>query len=182
MVNLTSTQIENIQINEGVIYTNYGETTEKHIAPTRGGGEFVVTETIRPIDFDGKKGKTKNTDVIEEINASLKVVTLGIDQDTLKLALIGNSTDGTAITSGDVGLVSSSKYLQNVTMFGKTTNDEYKKITLYNVLSEGGLSTGFKPKAEGSIELTFNATWDATDDTELLYQIEDITTFPEIST
>lgn len=179
MVNLTSTQLENIQINEGTVYANYGEVTEKLIAPTRGGGEFVVTELVRPIEFDGRKGKTKGTDAIEEMNASLKVVTLGIDQDTLKLALVGSATDGTAITSGDVGLIASAKYLVNVTMFGKTTKGEYKKITLYNALSEGGLTTGFKPKAEGEIELNFHATWDATDSDKLLYKIEDVPQFPE---
>lgn len=179
MINLTSTQLENIQINEGIVYANYGELTEKLIAPTRGGGEFVVTEVYRDIEFDGRKGKTKDMRAIEEINAMLKVTTLGVDQATIKLALTGSGTSGDAITSGNVGLIASAKYLTNVTMFAKTTKGEYKKITIYSALADNDFSLNAQPKAEGEIELEFSAHWDATDDTKLLYKIEDVTTFPE---
>ena len=45
ITNLTTKQIESIQIDEGVIFLDYGETTERLLAPTRGGGEFAATVT-----------------------------------------------------------------------------------------------------------------------------------------
>ena len=42
ITNLTTKQIESIQIDEGVIFLNYGETDERLLAPTRGGGEFAA--------------------------------------------------------------------------------------------------------------------------------------------
>lgn len=53
ITNLTTKQIESIQIDEGVIFLNYGETDERLLAPTRGGGEFAATVTVRDIEFDG---------------------------------------------------------------------------------------------------------------------------------
>ena len=66
ITNLTTKQIESIQIDEGVIFLNYGETDERLLAPTRGGGEFAATVTVRDIEFDGRHGKTTGTQVIEE--------------------------------------------------------------------------------------------------------------------
>ena len=44
--NLTKKEIEKIQIDEGVIVLDYGETTERPLAPCRGGGEFTATATL----------------------------------------------------------------------------------------------------------------------------------------
>ena len=55
VTNLTTKQIESIQIDESVIFLNYGEEDEQFLAPTRGGGEFAATVTVRDIEFDGKQ-------------------------------------------------------------------------------------------------------------------------------
>ena len=181
MVNLTQNQINKVQFNEGIVYANYGETSEKLIAPTRGGGEFVVTETIRDIEYDGMPGKTKGLQVVESIDATLKVTTLGVDQDTLILALSGATLANNVITNDEIGVVASAKYLTNVTMFCKLLDGTYKKITIYNAMHEGGLTLGAKPKGEAEIALEFNAHWNPLDFTDAIYQIEDVTNFPEVS-
>src|SRR5690554_5408512 len=84
---LTQEQIENIQIDYGIVFMNYGETDEKQLGPTRGGGEFVATATIRDIEFDGSKGKTKGMQVVDDITAQLNVTQLNTSMDTLKMAL-----------------------------------------------------------------------------------------------
>ncbi len=89
MGNLTQHQIENISFDEGLVYLNYGTPSEIMLGPLRGGAEFVANTKIRDIDFDGRKGKTKGMQVIEEVDASLKITTLLCDNDTLKLALPG---------------------------------------------------------------------------------------------
>ena len=48
VTNLTTKQIESIQIDESVIFLNYGEEDEQFLAPTRGGGEFAATVTGYP--------------------------------------------------------------------------------------------------------------------------------------
>ena len=41
LVNLSTDDIKKIQIDEGIVVINYGETDEKVLGPTRGGAEFV---------------------------------------------------------------------------------------------------------------------------------------------
>ena len=120
ITNLTTKQIESIQIDEGVIFLNYGETAERLLAPTRGGGEFAATVTVRDIEFDGRHGKTTGTQVIEEQGASLKVTTLCMSQENLALAIPTctiAADDGKTIKNPPTGVIGADKYLKNVTMF-----------------------------------------------------------------
>jgi len=183
-MSLTTAQIENIQIDYGIVYTNYGETDSRKIGPSRGGGEFSADQKIRDIDFDGMLGKTKGMQVVEEINASLKVAILDMSIQMLALAmpyatLVGDGTTtpySLTCKSTDVAILDSTSYLKNVTMFCKTVKGAYKKITLYNAMSEGKFGFKAKPKNEGEVELEFNAHWDPTDDTKDLFKIEDAAT------
>ena len=59
LVNLSTSDVNKIQIDEGVVIVNYGETGERILGPTRGGAEFTATPSIRDIEFDGRKGKLK---------------------------------------------------------------------------------------------------------------------------
>jgi len=86
---LTTEQIENIVIDAGVVYINYGEIGERILAPTRGGNGFVVERTIKDILYDGRKGKTKGMRRIIEENAKLTVALMDLSMDNLALALAG---------------------------------------------------------------------------------------------
>jgi len=86
---LTTEQIENIVIDTGVVYVNYGEEGERILAPVRGGNQFLVERTIRDIEFDGRRGKTKGMRRIVEENAKLVVGLMDISMDNLALALAG---------------------------------------------------------------------------------------------
>ncbi len=179
---LTQQQIENIQIDYGIVYVNYGEADQKQLGPTRGGGEFTVTKNIREIEFDGKKGKTKGVQVVDEINAMLKVTHLDTSMETLKLAMPYATLEGDGTTtpysisckSSNIGVIPDTAYLKNITMFAKTVKGEYKKITLYNALAENDFTLTAAPKAEGTIALEVYAHWDALDDNADLYKIEDV--------
>lgn len=182
-MNSTKEQIENIQIDYGIVFVNYGETDEKQLGPTRGGGEFVATATIRDIEFDGSKGKTKGMQVVDDITAQLNVTQLNTSMDTLKMALpfakYDDVTGKLSVGSDSVGVISDKAYLKNITMFAKTIKGEYKKITLYSALSENGVTLAAAPKAEGTIALNVFAHWDATDDTKDLFEIEDVESIVE---
>ena len=54
---LTAQQVENIQIDHGLIYVNYGETDERSNRPDEGGAQFVASAVIRDIEYDGRLGQ-----------------------------------------------------------------------------------------------------------------------------
>lgn len=167
-------KVEKIQINEGIIYLDFGETSQKLLAPCRGGGEFTVERNIRDIDFDGKQGKTMGTRIIDEENANLKVTVLDISIETIKLALPGTTATATKISNKENGLIATTDYLKNVTMFAQVVGGGYKKITLYNAMADAGLKIAATPKSEGTIEMSFAAHWDISDAENKLYDIEDV--------
>ena len=178
MINLSITQeqIEAIQIDYGIVYLDYGEIGEKLLGPTRGGGEFNVKASYRDIEFDGAKGKTKGMKVVEDINATLGVTLIDTSIDVLELAMPFTVRIGNILTAAgaSVGVIPGAAYRKNVTMFAKLISGLYKKITLYNALSEKDFSLAAKPKGESEVELELSAHWDATDDSSKLYQIEDV--------
>ena len=189
-MNLTQEQIENIQIDYGLVYINYGGIGEKQLAPTRGGGTFSVTKNIREIEYDGRKGKTKGMQVVDEINATLSVPLLCASMDNLALAMpwATYANGKLSAKSADLGVIKDSAYLSNITMFAKVIGGGYKKITLYNAMAENDFSLAAAPKAEGVIQLEVSAHWDAEDDAADLYDIEDVenisadTTGPTVTT
>lgn len=173
---LTQQQIENVQIDYGIVYANYGVAGERKLGPSRGGGEFSASGKIRDIEFDGSKGKTKGMQVIEEISANLSITILDMSMDNLALSMpYADYTNGviTAKTE-NVGVLAESAYLNNITMFCKTIGGMYKKITVYNAMSESDFKLAAKPKGEGEINLDVEGHWDATDDAANLFTVEDV--------
>jgi len=175
---LTQEQIENIQIDYGIVYINYGEAEERQLAPTRGGGTFTVTKNIREIEYDGRKGKTKGMQVVDEINAMLSVPLLDTSMENLALAMPWATYSGGKLSakSGNLGVIQDSAYLSNITLFAKVIGGGYKKITLYNAMTENDFSLAAAPKAEGVVTLEVHAHWNAENDTADLYDIEDVGT------
>ena len=181
VTNLTTQQIESIQIDEGLIFLDYAETTQKLLAPTRGGGEFVATVTVRDIEFDGRHGKTAGTQVIEEQGASLKATTLCMSQENLALA-IPNCTivdnEGKTIKNPKTGVIPMSAYLKNVTMFCKTIGGKYKKIVIYNAMHETGFTAKAVQKAEGELAFEFIAHYPHSDLDGDLWTVDEIAQAP----
>ena len=125
--------VENIQIDHGIVFRNYGLESQKMLAPIRGGSTFKVERTIRQIEFDGQGGKTKGTEVIDDENATISAKTLNASLETLALALPGTKItrkdgetgDITKIESSELGLISDENYDENITMFCKTLKGDY---------------------------------------------------------
>jgi hypothetical protein len=175
-LDLTSAQIEAIQIDYGIVYANFGEVGETILGPSKGGASFDVKVVYRDIEFDGMKGKSKGMQTIDEVNATLSVTLINTSIDTLALAMPYATLASSILTceSAAVGVVPDADYLTNVTMFAKLVSGQYKKITLYNAMNEKDFSLSAKPKSEGEVALEISAHWDPTDDTADLYKIEDV--------
>lgn len=176
---LTKQQLENVQVDYGIVYVNYNTVGERKLGPTRGGGEFKATAKIRDIEYDGGYGKSKGMQAVESIEATLSVTVLDTSMETLAIAMPYATYDTTANTiiakSANIGGIQDSAYLENVTMFAKLMNGQYKKITLYNAMSESDFELAAKPKGEAEIKLEIAAHWDAFDETKDLFKVEDIT-------
>ena len=177
-MNLTQEQIENIQIDYGIVFVNYGEVGEAQLAPTRGGGTVTITKNIRDIEFDGRKGKTKGMQVVDEANAMLSVPLMDTSMDSLAKAMpwATYAASKLSVKSTNLGVISDSAYLTNITLFAKVIGGGYKKITLYSAMNESDFSLAAVPKDEGVIQLEVYAHWDPKDDTKDLCDIEDIET------
>lgn len=173
MAELTLEQIESVLVDAGVVYIDYNETTERLLAPTRGGNTFAVEREVRVIEVDGIRGKVKGLRRIVAENATLTVRLMGLTQENLALALPGATVDG-AVISGGVGNIASTDYLANVTLIGENMAGETKVITLFNALADGNLSLSMTPKEEGVIELTLSAHYDPEDQDAPIYTIEDV--------
>lgn len=181
-LSLTPEQIESIPIDYGIIYTNYGESDQALLAPSRGGGDFTVAKSIRDIEYDGKVGKMKGMQIVEEINAQLNVTILDASMKRLSLAMPFAKLEGDGSTTpysltcdaSCLGVIPDSAYLKNIVMFCKTIKGKYKKITLHNPLNEGDFNLKAAPKGEGEIGLEIHAHWDSKDDTSILFKIEDV--------
>ena len=172
--------VENIQIDHGIVFRNYGLETQKLLAPIRGGSTFKVERTIRQIEFDGQGGKTKGTEAIDDENATISAKTLNASLDSLSMALPGASItkdkngEISKIESSDLGLISDENYNDNITMFCKTLKGDYLKISIFDAMADNGLEFAAVQKAEGEIQLDFAAHHSYEDETKKIYSIERI--------
>lgn len=106
---LTQANINKISFGEGLVIFDDALTTEQSFAPVRGGGSFEVTPKIRDIEFDGRKGKTKGMQIIEEMEAKMSLKSLVCSQNILSKLLPGSNypsqemVSNGAFTGGSTG-------------------------------------------------------------------------------
>jgi len=171
---MTQEQINKIQLGAGVTFVDFGLPTEKKLGASRGGGSFTVTATIRPIDFDGSRGKEKGMEVIDDVSAMIKTTLINTSQDILAMALPDSIVNGNTIESGNIGFIPNAKYISNITHFAKTADGNYKKFEIFNALNEKGLEIQTKDKGEGEVALEFAGHWDSLEELDKLYKITEV--------
>lgn len=174
LVKLTQGDIAKIQIDEGIVVTNYGEDDEAILGPTRGGAEFVATPSIRDIEFDGRKGKTKGLQIKDGEDVSLKIITLCCSQENLALAMPNATVDSPTkkIEQGDFGIIKSTSYLKNVAVITKMLDGTYKILKVKNAMHEGTFTFKAAAKGENEHNLEFLGHYDPLTD-EKIWSVED---------
>ena len=181
LINLSTADVNKIQIDEGIVVVNYGETGEKVLGPTRGGAEFTATPSIRDIEFDGRKGKTKVMQVKDGEDVSLKVSALCCSLDYLKLAIPGATVNSSTnkLTPGNFGVIEGSAYLKNVAVITKMLDGTYTILTVKNAMHEGAFGYKGVSKSENEHSMEFLGHYDYTDSTEeCCWNIETSSTNP----
>ena len=188
MAKFKAEQLANVQVDYGIVYVDYGETSQRLLGPTRGGATFTATQQIRDIEFDGREGKTKGMQHIDFIDALLNLVTLAITDDDLSVAMPYLTKEVDDVT-GDVtfkcstanlGIIPNTAYFKNITVFGKLSGGGYKKITVYNAMNEAPFTLAAVPKGEGTVNMEIYGHWES-DDTATLEDLFEITTVQSIA-
>ena len=100
---VTPEQIENILLDAGVVYINYGEVGERILAPTRGGNSFVVEQDVRILERDASLGKEKGLRRVVSENAMLTVRLMDMSIANMQLALASSTATASMITSTQNG-------------------------------------------------------------------------------
>lgn len=185
LVNLTQNDVNKIQIDEGIVVKDFGETSQKVIGPTRGGAELTITPSIRDIEYDGRKGKTKGMQVKDGEDASLKVTALCCSQEMLAMALpgavVGTGTDK-VIKPSQFGLIPDNAYAKNIAIVTKMVDGTYKTLIINNPMHEGAFTFKTASKAENEHNLELQAHYDPYNaDTFDLYEIKDSATNPLVT-
>lgn len=182
MHNLETNQVESILLDAAIVYVDYGYPTQEQIGITRGGAEFTVTENVRQIEYDGRRGRTKGMEVVDQIDAALKFKTLELTNEHMYASLgAAELNENGAISNNNGGVIPMNRYYHNITAFGiMYKTGEFKKITLNNAAAcnNGGLTLSTSDKNEAELELTFNAAWNPYDVTEKIYNIEKTNSAP----
>lgn len=177
MGRITQTQIDNIQLDYGLVYLNYGEDDQAYVGLTQEGAEFTATAEIRDIEFDGRRGKTAGLRTIDAQDAMIKTSLLASDLATLDKVMANvKKASETKIQNAAFGVIPASKNLENVTVFGRTIGGKYKKITIYNALGDNGITIAMKDKAEGVVPVEISGHLDPLTDIEsaVLWEMEDV--------
>ena len=179
-IGYTAATPQNLMVDAGAVYINYGETGEKLLGATSGGSEFVVALKTRDVKVDGLKGTVKGLTRIISIDCTLKVNMLEVTAETLRLALNG-VTDATGL---DYDVITSKStieltdYILNVALVGRLSGSPTKPVVimLKNALSTDGLKFSNKDAADNILPITFTASIDPTTPDSSAYEIR----FPKI--
>ncbi len=178
LVNLTQGDVNKIQIDEGIVITNYKLENERIIGPVRGGVEVVITPTVRDIEYDGRRGKTAGMQVKDEEDVSAKFNTICSSQENLQLGLIGPKVTGTKIEQGEFGLIKKECYLKNIAVVTMMLDGTFKILTIKNVMHEGAFTFKPTPKGENEHSLEMLGHYNAFDKDEKMWVIDESVTNP----
>ncbi len=130
---------------------------------TRGGGQFTVERTYREITADGDRGKYKDRIVIDTSIPKLKMSTIEVISENLKLLYpalsleVDNEAGNTKVTG--TGTIASSDYNPTVTWTGETKQGKQVVITLYNAINLDNLDWTLVEKDEVVASVTYEGTY-----------------------
>ena len=164
---LVSGQVEKILLDTGAVYID-GQL----IAPCEGDNSFVVTPEYRDIPYNGMAGPTKGLKRVTRETAVLTIHPKGLTQAILQYAIPGVANVGGVLSGGGRRVIDDTEY-HTVQLIGNTKDGLTKVITIYNALANNGLSLTMSEDAESVLELVFEASYDPTDLTAPIYEIEE---------
>jgi len=178
-IGYTATTPDNLMIDAGAIYKNYGLTGEALLGATSGGNEFQVVVKTRDVKVDGLKGTVKGLTRIVSTDVTLKVNMLEVTAETLRIALMG-VVDATGleydVITGKTEILLTD-YIDNIALVGRISGSTKPVvIMLKNALSSDGIKFSNKDSADNILPITFTASIDPEAPDDSPYEIR----FPKI--
>jgi len=167
---ITATTYQNLIIDSGAIYKNYGEANELLIGATRGGNTFTVEQEIREMEVDGAHGAVINSERVVRSAPKIVANIIEFSADLIQMAFPGSTTAdfGSPKTHDAITRavrIASTDYFTNITIIGETTRSasQYVQCSILNALSMEGFELSFTDKEETVATVTFMGHFAATD-------------------
>jgi hypothetical protein len=174
-IGFTTSTANNLLIDAGALYKNYGEATEALIGASSGGNEFDVAIKTRDVKVDGLKGTVKGLTRIVSTDVTLKVHMLEVTTNILQMALMANVD--TAVNPGFDTItgkteIALSDYIDNIAIVGRLSGSlQPVIIILKNALSSDGIKFTNKDAVDNILPVTFTASIDPSNPTVSPYEI-----------
>ena len=111
-VSYSPTTGDNLLIDSGRLYRDYGLATECAISATSTGNEFDIITKFRDVKVDGLKSVQKGLRLIESVEVNLKVNLLEFTTQTLTMALMGTVD---SITDPNYDIIKGKTYIGKIT-------------------------------------------------------------------
>jgi len=177
---LTTDTLQHMILDAGVIFLDYGKTTQKKLGCTRGGSSFEVTGERRDMPFDGISGIVKGGVRYLSTTATLSTNLVEISKEIIQMAIPGSTVsaaqpavDETGITiNGENHYEISRKFtttiptlpFYDIALVSEVSNLKTPVVLiLKNSVSDGKFSISVKDGDEAVLAVTFTATVDPAD-------------------
>jgi hypothetical protein len=163
-IGFTTNTPNNLLIDAGAVYKNYGLSTEALIGATSGGNEFDVKIKTRDVKVDGIKGTAKGLTRIISTDVTLKVNMLEVTTAILQMALMANvdtTTNAGFDTITGKTEIALSDYIDNIAIVGRLSGSlQPVIIILKNALSSDGIKFSSKDAVDNILPVTFTGSID----------------------
>lgn len=166
---ITAKTVKRIVLDAGAMYRNHGTPQASVIGATRGGATFTIEREDREIEVDGTKGPIMGMLRTIRHTARLEATFVEMSKTTLiemlrGTASIADPAGGAATTHDRIvpdNVIATTDYLDNVSLVADVMNvGDPVIIRLLNVLLQGDLAITTDDDDEGTVGITYVATYD----------------------
>lgn len=171
---ITTETLENLLLDEGAVFINYGMDSVRLLGATNEGNSFVVEQEVREIPLAGARGPVKGGRRIITVSPKMTVNLQEITTENLLLALPGAEAadypGSGEIGSGEEATYDSitrnrniqlTDYVENVALVGEVSGSGEPCICIIkNALAGGNLELALKDKAEAVLKIEFQGHFD----------------------
>ena len=163
-IGFTPNTPNNLMIDAGAVWKNYGLANEALLGATSGGNELVIVVKTRDVKVDGLKGTVKGLTRIISTDVTLKANMLELTTDIIKTALMGvvdtTTNPGYDTITGKTEILLTD-YVTNIAIVGRLSGSLTPVvIMLKNALSSDGIKFSSKDSADNILPITFTASID----------------------
>lgn len=169
---ITTETLENLLIDEGAVFINYGLDSVRLLGATNEGNTFVVEQEVREIPLAGARGPVKGGRRIITVAPKMTVNLQEITTENLLLALPGAEAvdypgSGEEVTHDSITRnrnIQLTDYVENVALVGEISGSGEPCICIIeNALAGGNLELALKDKAEAMLKIEFHGHFDPAD-------------------